>query len=191
MSGGRRARPAVFLDRDGTINEEVDYLSDPADLVLLPGAAAAIRRWNGAGYLVVVVTNQSGIARGLLDEERLREIHDRLQRMLAREGAAIDAFYHCPHHPDFGEPPLRERCGCRKPAPGMLLRAAEELHLDLERSWIVGDSLRDLEAGAAVGVRGILVETGKTERIVGGREGWWTARGLEEAARIVLAGGAE
>jgi len=190
VSGGRRARQAVFLDRDGTINEEVDYLSDPEQLVLLPGAAAAIRRWNEAGYLVVVVTNQSGIARGLLDEARLREIHDRLREMLRVEGAELDAFYHCPHHPDLGEPPLRARCDCRKPAPGMLLRAAEELGIDLARSWIVGDSLRDLEAGAAAGVRGILVETGKADRLPEGRDGWWSARGLEEAARIVLAGGA-
>lgn len=154
-------RPAVFLDRDGTINVEVDYLADPADLELLPGVPAAVAALNRADFRVVVVTNQSGIARGVLDEAALETIHDALTARLARAGARVDAIYHCPHHPTEGVPPWRASCECRKPRPGMLVRAAAELGLDLTRSWIVGDSVRDLEAGAALGVPGILVATGK------------------------------
>jgi D-glycero-D-manno-heptose 1,7-bisphosphate phosphatase len=156
-----KSRPAVFLDRDGTINAEVDYLSDPDQLVLLPGAGRAIARLNAAGYLTVVVTNQSGIARGLLSEQRLDEIHARLRQLLAQEGGALDAIHHCPHHPTIGAAPYRRECDCRKPLPGMYERAARELGLDLQRSWAVGDSPRDLEAAAALGVPGILVASGK------------------------------
>jgi len=152
------ARSAVFLDRDGTINVERDYLSDPEQLELIPGAGPAIHALNDAGLPVIVVTNQSGIARGMLDTARLDRITARLDELLAAEGASVLATYHCPHHPEYAE---RLDCECRKPRPGMLLRAAREHGLDLERSWIVGDSLRDLSAGEAVGARGILVETGK------------------------------
>lgn len=186
MSGARSLRPAVFLDRDGTVNREVDYLADPGELELLPGAAEAIARWNDAGWLVVVVTNQSGIARGILSEERLREIHDRLALILAERGAVIDAFHHCPHHPEIGEPPYRCDCDCRKPAPGMLLRAAAELSIDLSRSWIIGDSFRDLEAGAAAGVPGILVATGKPDQLETEHPDRRAARDLLHAAVIVL-----
>lgn len=152
-------RPAVFLDRDGTINAEVDFLRDPADLALLPGAAEAIARLAAAGFACVVITNQSGIARGYLDEATLAEIHARLRTLLAAEGAQLDGIYHCPHHPeiDSGAP-----CDCRKPLPGMLRLAAEEHDLDLSRSFVIGDSPRDLEAGLALGVPGFLVETGKS-----------------------------
>jgi len=154
-------RPAVFLDRDGTINVEVDYLSDPDDLRLEPGAGAAIAALNQAQYDVVVVTNQSGVARGILDLTRLDEVHARLRELLAAEGAHYDALRYCPHHPTIGQPPYVETCECRKPLPGMLVSAAEELGSDLSSSWIVGDSLRDLQAGAALGLPGILVGTGK------------------------------
>lgn len=154
-------RPAVFLDRDGTINVERDYLADPAELELIPGAAQAIRELAAAGYAVIVVTNQSGVARGMLTEERLAEITARLDELLAAEGAEVSATYYCPHHPDYGGARYQRVCACRKPGAGMLEQAAREHGLDLERSWIVGDALRDLEAGAAVGARGILVATGK------------------------------
>lgn len=154
-------RPAVFIDRDGTINVEVDYLADPDELVLLPGASRAIARLNRAGYLTVVVTNQSGVARGLFSEERLHEIHARMRQLLAEEGATLDAIEYCPHHPEIGEAPYRGACDCRKPLPGMFERAARELGIDLGRSWAVGDSARDLEAAAALGVPGLLVASGK------------------------------
>lgn len=154
-------RPAVFLDRDGTINVERDYLADPAELELIPGSAEAIRELNTAGFPVIVVTNQSGIARGMFDEERLAQITKRLDELLSAQGASLAASYYCPHHPDYGGERYQRDCACRKPRSGMLEQAAREHGLDLASSWIVGDSLRDLEAGAAVGAHGILVSTGK------------------------------
>lgn len=152
---------AVFLDRDGTINREVDYLSDPEQLELLPGVADALRRLKEAGYLLCVVTNQSGVARGRFDEDRLLEIHARLEELLAAEGVALDWIRYCPHHPTEGRPGYRARCSCRKPRPGMLVEAAALLEIDLERSWCVGDSVRDVRAGELAGAMGLLVRTGK------------------------------
>ncbi|MDF1800518.1 MAG: D-glycero-beta-D-manno-heptose 1,7-bisphosphate 7-phosphatase [Planctomycetota bacterium] len=156
------ARPALFLDRDGTINVEVDYLSKLADLELIPGAAEAIAAANAAGLVVVVYTNQSGIARGMLSEADLDELHFELDRRLALQGARIDAYEYCPHHPEIGELPYRADCACRKPKPGMLLDAARAHGLDLGASWAVGDSLRDLDAARAAGIpHRVLVRTGK------------------------------
>lgn len=183
-------RPAVFLDRDGTVNVEVDYLADPAQLELIPGVAKAIARLNAAGLAVVLVTNQSGIARGMLSEERLAEIHERLAEMLAPEGARLDHIEYCPHHPTIGGERYGRECDCRKPAPGMLRSACEALELDLERSWVVGDSLRDLSAGETLGVRGILVRTGKGQAQLDGlRAGArppQVAADLAEAVEIIL-----
>ena len=151
---------AVFLDRDGTIVEDLDFLTDLAALRLLPGAAGAVRRLNDAGFLVVVATNQSGVARGFLTERTLREIHDQLASILAREGARVDAFYYCPHHPSVGPPEYRRDCPCRKPKPGLFLQAAKDLGIDLSASYGIGDSLRDAEAAKACGARPILVRTG-------------------------------
>lgn len=156
-------RPAAFLDRDGTIHEDVHFLSRPEDLRLLPGAADAIAAFRGAGYAIVCATNQSGIARGIIDEARLAEIHDALRAMLleANPRAVIDAFYHCPHHPEGTLERYAIRCDCRKPAPGLLLRARDDLGLDLARSFIVGDKERDLEAGRRAGLaRGYLIAPG-------------------------------
>lgn len=155
------ARPAVFLDRDGTLNREVDYLADPDDLELLPGVGAALRALADAGYLLCVVTNQSGVARGLLTEETLHRIHERLAEELRTFGVALDSVGYCPHHPTIGDAPYVRECDCRKPAPGLLREACARFDVDVARSWTVGDSLRDLEAGAALGVRGLLVRTGK------------------------------
>ena len=157
-------RPAVFLDRDGTVIVEVDYLADPERVELYAGAASALRRLAEAGYALVLITNQSGVARGVLDEERLAEVHARLARELAAEGVALDGVYYCPHHPEHGGAAYAKDCDCRKPRPGMLLEAARDLELDLGRSWMVGDAARDLEAGWAVGARGLLVATGKGKR---------------------------
>lgn len=153
-------RPAVFLDRDGTIVREVEYLRSPQELRLLPRAGQAMRRLNEAGFAVIVVTNQSGIARGLLTEDDLEEIHTVLRRRLARRGVRVDAIYWCPHHPEASRPEYRRRCRCRKPSPGMLLRAGRELDLDLSQSYVVGDSERDVEAGRRAGCRTVLVRTG-------------------------------
>jgi len=151
---------AVFLDRDGTINEEIGYMDRMERLRLIPGAVEAIRLINASGMKTVVVTNQSGVARGIFTESFVAEIHARLREMLRAEGALIDAFYFCPHHPTEGQGAYLKTCGCRKPAPGLLLQAAAELHLDPARSYMVGDTLKDIEAGARAGVQGILVRTG-------------------------------
>jgi D-glycero-D-manno-heptose 1,7-bisphosphate phosphatase len=149
------SRRAVFLDRDGTLNVEVNYLHRVADLVLVPGAAPAVRSLKEAGWLVIVVTNQAGIARGYYDEAAMHTLHEHIKHLLAAEDAQLDGIYFCPHHPDFGG-----SCTCRKPAPGMLRQAARDHGIDLARSWIVGDTSGDIGAGRAAGCRAILVRSG-------------------------------
>jgi D-glycero-D-manno-heptose 1,7-bisphosphate phosphatase len=158
MEGEKGA--AVFLDRDGTINEEVGYLDRLDKLNLIPGAAEAIRMINESGMKAVVVTNQAGIARGFFDEAFVEAAHARLEVMLRAEGAFIDGYYFCPHHPAEGRGPYLRDCDCRKPAPGLLLQATRELSIDPARSYMVGDTLKDIEAGARAGAQGILVMTG-------------------------------
>lgn len=160
QANGMQGRPAIFLDRDGTINVEVNYLHRVIDFVVIPGVAEAIARLNHAGWPVFVVTNQAGIARGMYDVAAMEQLHSHLQEVLAQHGAHIDAFYYCPHHPDFSG-----ICACRKPAPGMLLRASEDYGIDLSRSWLIGDSAGDIGAGRTVGCRTILVRTGYGERV--------------------------
>jgi len=149
---GHRHRPAVFFDRDGTIIEDRHYLADPEGVRLIPGAAAAIRQLSAAGFAVVIVTNQSGIARGLITQHQYTAVEQRLDAMLRAEGAAVDATYMCPHHPEVGGP-----CNCRKPGTELFIRAAHDLSLDLASSYLVGDRWRDVEAAIALGARGILV----------------------------------
>lgn len=151
---------AVFLDRDGTINEEVGYLDRLEKLRLVPGAAEAIRLINESGMKAVVVTNQSGVARGFFTEAFVDEVHSHLRKMLRKEGASLDGFYFCPHHPTEGRGGYLRNCSCRKPSPGLLLRAVEELSLEPERSYMVGDTVKDIEAASRIGARGILVRTG-------------------------------
>lgn len=148
-------RPAVFIDRDGTLIEERDYLADPRDLALVAGSVDALLALRRAGYALVVVTNQSGIARGLYEEEDYRRVARHLDEVLEEAGAPVDATYYCVHHPDFSGP-----CACRKPGTGMHRRAAQDLHLDLARSWYVGDKVSDVLPAAELGGRGILVRTG-------------------------------
>ncbi|MBU0652181.1 MAG: HAD family hydrolase [Proteobacteria bacterium] len=159
----KKRQAAIFLDRDGTINEEIGYMDRMEKLRLIPCAAEAIRLINASGMKTVVVTNQSGVARGIFTESFVAEIHARLGEMLRAEGASIDAFYFCPHHPTDGRGAYLKTCDCRKPAPGMLLLAAEELGIDPNRSYMVGDTLKDIEAGARAGAQGILVRTGYGE----------------------------
>ena len=153
--------PAVFLDRDGTINQEVDFLSRPDQLRLTPGAGRAIAALNRAGFKVVVATNQSGLARGLFSPEDLEQIHQRLRELVAEEGGRIDAFYFCPHHPSEGVvAEWTKPCQCRKPAPGLFSAACAEMKLDPAASFWVGDRWRDLEMAASFGGRSVLVLTG-------------------------------
>ena len=146
------SRPAAFLDRDGVINRDIGYLHRPADVEFIPGIFEVVAALHARGYRPVVVTNQSGIARGFYTEADFHALMDWMGARFAEAGAPLDAVYYCPHHPEDGEPPYRRDCDCRKPAPGMLLRAAAERDLDLSRSLIIGDSERDIEAGHAAGV---------------------------------------
>lgn len=150
----------MFLDRDGTINEEVNFISRPDQLVLIPGAAEAVRLLNDRGFLICVISNQSGIARGYLTEDDLVPIHARLNDELRQAGAHLDRISYCPHHPTEGLPPYNITCRCRKPATGMLEDAARDLDIDLGRSFLVGDRLADIEAGKRAGATAILVLTG-------------------------------
>ncbi len=182
------AQAAVFLDRDGVLTREDEWVLRADQVELLPGAAAGVRRLNEAGIPVVVVTNQSALARGWIGELELAQIHARLAELLAAEGARIDAIYVCPHHPTEGAGELRRECDCRKPAPGLLLRAAREMGLDLAASWMVGDAARDVEAARAAGVQAALVLTGKgaAERARIEPVPEFVARDLDEAVRSIL-----
>lgn len=153
------ANKAIFMDRDDTLIEDPGYINHPNQVRLLPGAAGALIQLKKMGYLLVVASNQSGVARGIVSEEVLDQIHHRLTKLLADEGAALDAIYYCPYHPDGVIPKYRMDSDLRKPNPGMLLKAAEELNIDLSRSWMIGDSYRDVAAGAKVGCRTILIDS--------------------------------
>ena len=151
---------AVFLDRDGTINEEVGYLDSLDKLQILPEAFEAVRLINQAGMKTVVITNQSGIGRGFFDEAFVVRVHEEMRRLFLKEGALIDGFYYCPHHPTEGIGLYRQACSCRKPEPGLLLNAAEDLVIDIGKSYMIGDTPKDVEAGQRAGAKGILVQTG-------------------------------
>jgi D-glycero-D-manno-heptose 1,7-bisphosphate phosphatase len=153
-------RPAVFLDRDGTLLEEAGYLDRLERLVFFPFTIDAVRLLNRAGFAVVVVTNQAGVARGLFKESFVAAAHRHITERLAAGGARVDGFYYCPHHPEAVVEAFRQTCDCRKPKPGMLTRAAADLDLALDRSFVVGDRWHDLEAGQRVGSRTLLVRTG-------------------------------
>jgi D-glycero-D-manno-heptose 1,7-bisphosphate phosphatase len=179
---------AVFLDRDGTVVRDVGYLSDPGELEFIPGAADAVKMLNEAGFKVIVVSNQSGVARGLIEESRLADIHARLDEMLGEYGAKVDGYYYCPHHPEHGE---RIRCDCRKPGPEMANIAAREHGIDLARSYFVGDKMSDILLGKNAGGKTILVLTGygEGERRRMNDEGVspdMVVRGLAEAADWIL-----
>jgi D-glycero-D-manno-heptose 1,7-bisphosphate phosphatase len=153
-------RPAVFIDRDGCLTEEVGYVNHPSRARLLARSAEAVRRLNASGVAAVLATNQAGIAKGYFSAEVLAEVQAEVARQLAAAGARLDGVYVCTHHPRDGVPPYRAACECRKPRPGLLERAARELGLDLARSVMVGDKISDVEAGHAAGGAGVLVLTG-------------------------------
>ena len=159
----QEGRKAVFLDRDGTLIQERGYLKDPDQVALEQGAAEAVARLNRSGFAVVLVTNQSGVARGYYKEEDVAAVHRRLERLLEAEGARLDGVYYCPHYPEGVVEEYRQACSCRKPAGGMLLRAAEDLDIRLEGSYMIGDKLTDAQAARREGLTGILVRTGYGE----------------------------
>lgn len=160
MKEDKKKRPAVFLDRDGTINEQMGYINHISRFVMLPGVAEAIALLNSHRIPVVVVSNQSGLARGYFPPQLLQEVHALMERQLARKGAALNGIYVCPHHPEAKEEKFRQDCQCRKPKPGLMLEAASDFGLDLARSYLVGDRWSDLQTAAACGAKGVLVLTG-------------------------------
>lgn len=157
-------RPAIFFDRDGTLNEEVGYAGRPEEFHVYPYAAAAVRAVNAAGWAAVVVTNQAGVARGYFSEAAVLALHRLLEQQLSAGGARLDGIYYCPHHPEGVVAGYGRACGCRKPEPGLVRQAAADLDLDLARSWVVGDRRHDVALAHAVGGRGALVRSGYGER---------------------------
>lgn len=187
----RNLAPAIFLDRDGVLNREVGRISRPQDLTLYPGVGEAVARINRSSYRSVVITNQPVIARGDCTEAELGRIHARLDTLLAEDHAYVDALYYCPHHPDKGFPgevaALKFACGCRKPEPGMIHKAAEDLRIDLARSWLIGDMTIDMELARRCGLNFIMVGTGHA-----GQDGTYpgepafTAPDLAAAVALIL-----
>ncbi|MCI0524250.1 MAG: HAD family hydrolase [Acidobacteria bacterium] len=165
-----RIHRAIFIDRDGTLNEEVGYITDPTQFRLFDFTAEAVRIVNEADWRAIVVTNQSGVARGYFTEDFLLEIHKRLEESLQSQGARVDAIYFCAHHPEIGLPPYRRECDCRKPKTGLIERAARDFDLDPAECFVIGDRYRDIEMGHAAGARGVMVMTGY------GREEYETRR---------------
>jgi len=153
-------RRAIFIDRDGTLSEEVGYVNHLSRFRLFPFAVEAIRLVNRSPFLAVLVTNQAGVARGYFPESMVHAVHAKVEAEMDGGGAHLDAIYFCPHHPTAGEPPYRQECDCRKPRPGLLHRAAGEHGIDLARSYVIGDRLGDLELAWSVGATGVLVRTG-------------------------------
>jgi len=182
-------RPVVFLDKDGTLVDNVPYNVDPALIRLSRGADYGLRRLQDAGYRLAVVSNQAGVARDLFPEDALDGVTRRLRLMLASFGVELSEVFYCPHDPDGAVERYRVACDCRKPAPGLLLRGAESLRADLTRSWMVGDLLDDVEAGRRAGCATVLVDSGgETEWRDGEhRRPHYRARDLAEAAEIILA----
>jgi D-glycero-D-manno-heptose 1,7-bisphosphate phosphatase len=154
------ARPAIFIDRDGTLSQEIGYVNHVSRFRLFPFAVDAIRLVNRSGHLAVLVTNQAGVARGYFPEATITAVHESVTATMARGGAHFDAIYYCPHHPSVGEAPYRLDCDCRKPRPGLLHRAERELSADLGRSYVIGDRLGDLQLAWSVGATAVLVKTG-------------------------------
>lgn len=155
---------AAFLDKDGTINEDVGYLNHPHQVRLLPGSAEAIKMLNDAGFKVIVISNQSGVARGILSEDMMQSIDKTLQKEVLKGGGYIDGIYYCPHHPEHGIYPYKLECDCRKPHNGLIKKASKKHDIDLKRSFMIGDRLSDIETGRQSGIKTILVLTGEGKK---------------------------
>ena len=153
-------RKAVFIDRDGTISEEVGYINHPSRFRVFPYSAPAIKKLNENGWLAIVVTNQAGVARGYFSENLITEVHQKLKQELEENDAQLDAIFYCAHHPTVGEPPYRADCDCRKPKPGLVHQAASQFDVDLDQSWMVGDRYSDIELARNAGLRSAFVLSG-------------------------------
>jgi D-glycero-D-manno-heptose 1,7-bisphosphate phosphatase len=181
-------RPAVFLDKDGTLIENVPIVRDTVTVHVLPGVLEGLRLLHRAGYLLVVVTNQGGVAQGLFGEEHVKHMEGGLRLVLSTFQIPLAGFYYCPHHPDGIVQPYAVQCLCRKPKPGLLLRAASDLAIDLERSWMVGDILHDVEAGRWAGCRTVLLDNGNETEWEMNETRWpdHLADDMLQAAQLIL-----
>jgi D-glycero-D-manno-heptose 1,7-bisphosphate phosphatase len=185
-------KPAVFIDRDGTMTAEVGYINHPSRLRLIAGAAEAVRLCNHNGLLAVLTTNQAGVARGYFTEDLIGVVHDKLRTLLARKNATLDGIYYCPHHPREGQDPYRTECDCRKPRPGMIQQACVDLPVDLSRSYMVGDRISDSKFGHALSLRTVMVLTGYGRGEYEYQRDHWTdepdyiARNLKEAVEWIV-----
>ncbi len=188
MNLAQTTRSAVFLDKDGTLLENVPYNVDTSLMNFAPGAREALRKIQEAGYPLFVISNQSGVARGMFKEEALLPVRQHLQEMLRDQGVRLDGFYYCPHYPQGSVSQYSMTCFCRKPSPGMLFRAAREHALDLSNSWFIGDILDDIECGRRGNCRTILIDHGGETEWKGGpmRQPHYTVSSLVEAAQIIL-----
>ena len=176
-----RLQPAVFLDRDGTINQDTGYIDSPERLFIIDGAASAIKRLNSKGFRVVVITNQSGVGRGYFTKEAADSVNKKLEEVLKREGAHLDGIYYCPHHPD-------DNCECRKPRIGLLEKAKNDLAIDFKKSYVIGDKVSDIEIAQGIGGKGILVLTGsgKDEKQKLDHEPSYIATDLKDAVEWII-----
>ncbi|MDT4955178.1 MAG: D-glycero-D-manno-heptose 1,7-bisphosphate phosphatase [Acidobacteriota bacterium] len=185
-------RRAVFMDRDGTISEEIGYVNHPSRYRVFPYSAEAVRLLNEAGWLAILVTNQAGVARGYFTEELIAAVHDVLKQELSERGAELDAIYYCAHHPTVGEAPYRFDCDCRKPKPGLIERAAAEFDIDLQQSWMIGDRYSDIELARNAGVHSAFVLSGygrgewEYQRAAWKHEPELVAENLLEAVRKIV-----
>ncbi len=187
MKKAKMTNRAVFLDRDDTLIEDPGYINDPGQVKLLEGVPKALKELRKMNFKLVIVSNQSGVARGIVTEEVLGKIHKKLEKLLANEGAYIDEIYYSPYHPEGAVEKYRKKSNCRKPEPGMLLQASEEMDIDLENSWIIGDSGRDIEAGKKVGCKTILLDpvTHEKKIVTDGEKPDYRAVNIIEAVNII------
>ena len=174
------------MDRDGTITEEMGYLKDPKKLKLISHSAEAIRLLNKKGILAIMVSNQSGVAQGYFTEKTVKETQKKLEELLAEKGAYLNGIYYCPHHPKFGPPKYKKNCNCRKPKPGMLLKAVKRFNLDLKKGYVIGDKIEDMELAKKVGAKGILVLTGYGQKSREKIRPDYIARDLYQAVKWIL-----
>ena len=187
-------RPAVFIDRDGTISEEVGYINHPSRFRLFPYAPEAIRVLNESGWLAIVITNQVGVARGYFSEEVIVSVHQQLERELKDASVQLDAIYYCAHHPSVGEPPYRFDCDCRKPKPGLIERAGQDFEVDLASSWMIGDRYSDVELARNAGLHSAFVLSGygrgewEYQRAAWKHEPDLVCENLLEAVQTIVAG---
>jgi D-glycero-D-manno-heptose 1,7-bisphosphate phosphatase len=186
MISGRNK--AIFIDKDGTLIPDIPYNVDPEKISLQEGALQGLRQLQDAGFLLIIISNQSGVARGIFKEEALLPVQQKIESLLSEKGVVLDGFYYCPHYPNAVVKEYAIECDCRKPQPGMLLKAARDLEIDLSQSWMIGDILNDVEAGKKAGCKTVLIMNGNSEEKSDTpvRTPDYKSKNIEEAAAQIL-----